>query len=54
LALGIKAAVQAWRHGNDANEEKDVDVFATAGAGGRSAYVIVFLALPTAARSRWR
>ncbi|MFB6769990.1 cadmium resistance transporter [Streptomyces sp. NPDC056337] len=71
LALGVKAAVQAWRHRGDAEEEKEakeggpkvlevaavtfanggdnigvyVPVFATAGVGGMSVYVIVFLVL---------
>ncbi|MFE7030099.1 cadmium resistance transporter [Streptomyces sp. NPDC057621] len=71
LALGVKAAVQAWRHRDDSQEEKKagdggpkplevaavtfanggdnigvyVPVFATAGIGGMSVYVIVFLVL---------
>ncbi|MFE0254892.1 cadmium resistance transporter [Streptomyces sp. NPDC059010] len=71
LALGIKAAVQAWRHRGDPEETKEtsgrgpkplevaaitfanggdnigvyVPVFATAGIGGMSVYVIVFLVL---------
>ncbi|MFE2586727.1 cadmium resistance transporter [Streptomyces sp. NPDC059378] len=71
LALGIKAAVQGWRHRGDAEEEKEagdrgprplevaavtfanggdnigvyVPVFATAGVGGMSVYVAVFLVL---------
>ncbi|WP_067473767.1 cadmium resistance transporter [Actinomadura hibisca] len=71
LALGIKAAVQAWKHRGDPDEEKEaaqraprplevaavtfanggdnigvyVPVFATAGLGGMSVYVIVFLIL---------
>ncbi|MFD8001698.1 cadmium resistance transporter [Streptomyces mirabilis] len=71
LALGIKAAVQAWKHRNDPEDEKDakeggpkilevaavtfanggdnigvyVPVFATAGLGGMSVYVVVFLIL---------
>ncbi|WP_433042504.1 cadmium resistance transporter [Dactylosporangium sp. CS-033363] len=71
LALGIRAAVQAWRHRRDADESPDarpggprtlevaavtfanggdnigvyVPVFATAGIGGMSVYVVVFLAL---------
>ncbi|WP_432992887.1 cadmium resistance transporter [Dactylosporangium sp. CA-233914] len=72
LALGIKAAVQTWRHRRD-KEDLDpeakqngprvlevasvtfanggdnigvyVPVFATAGVGGMSVYVVVFLAL---------
>jgi cadmium resistance protein CadD (predicted permease) len=71
LALGIKAAVLAWRHRNDPEEENEgkeggprpwevaavtfanggdnigvyVPVLATAGVGGMSVYVIVFLVL---------
>ncbi|MFC4054110.1 cadmium resistance transporter [Actinomadura syzygii] len=71
LALGVKAAVQAWRHRNDSDEQKEakeggpkilevaavtfanggdnigvyVPVFATAGLGGMSVYVVVFLIL---------
>jgi cadmium resistance protein CadD (predicted permease) len=71
LALGIKAAAQAWRHRHDPDEERAaagsrpkslevaavtvanggdnigvyVPVFATAGVGGMSVYVIVFLIL---------
>ncbi|ACZ87515.1 cadmium resistance transporter [Streptosporangium roseum] len=71
LALGIKAAVQAWKHRNDPEEDREkragspkflevaavtfanggdnigvyVPVFATAGLGGMSVYVIVFLIL---------
>ncbi|MFF0143067.1 cadmium resistance transporter [Streptomyces sp. NPDC005227] len=71
LALGIKAAVQAWRHRGDPEEDKAasdggpkplevaavtfanggdnigvyVPVFATAGIGGMSVYVVVFLIL---------
>ena len=71
LGLGVKAAVQAWRHRDDADEEARtrqdgprilevatvtfanggdnigvyVPVFATAGAGGMSVYVAVFLIL---------
>ncbi|MFE7069045.1 cadmium resistance transporter [Streptomyces sp. NPDC057620] len=71
LALGVKAAVQAWRHRDDSQEEKKagdggprplevaavtfanggdnigvyVPVFATAGIGGMSVYVVVFLIL---------
>ncbi|MBW8485201.1 cadmium resistance transporter [Actinomadura parmotrematis] len=71
LALGVKAAVQAWRHRHDTQEERQaaeggprplevaavtfanggdnigiyVPVFATAGAGGMSAYAVVFLIL---------
>ncbi|MCY1141508.1 cadmium resistance transporter [Actinoplanes sp. Pm04-4] len=72
LALGIKAAVQAWRHRNDNDDDQSeanndapgilavaavtfanggdnigvyVPVFATAGAGGMTVYVIVFLLL---------
>jgi cadmium resistance protein CadD (predicted permease) len=73
LTLGIRAAIKAWKHRND-NDEDDsagesnsgpkvlevaavtfanggnnirvyVPVFATAGAGGMSIYVIVFLIL---------
>ncbi|MFB7286749.1 cadmium resistance transporter [Actinacidiphila glaucinigra] len=72
LALGVKAAVQAWRHRSDPEEEDGssnggpkilevaavtfanggdnigvyVPVFATAGLGGMSVYVSVFLILP--------
>ncbi|GAB3842578.1 cadmium resistance transporter [Dactylosporangium cerinum] len=71
LGLGVKAAVQAWRHRGDADEEARagsdgpkvlevatvtfanggdnigvyVPVFATAGTGGMSVYVAVFLVL---------
>ncbi|GIM95228.1 cadmium resistance transporter [Paractinoplanes toevensis] len=70
LILGIKAAVQAWRHRDDHEEEESrngaprilevatvtfanggdnigvyVPVFATAGAGGMTVYVAVFLVL---------
>ncbi|GAA0253503.1 cadmium resistance transporter [Cryptosporangium japonicum] len=71
LALGIKAAVGAWRHRHDSDDSpRDGDggpralevaavtfanggdnigvyvpVFATAGAGGTSVYVVVFLVL---------
>ncbi|GAA2891707.1 cadmium transporter [Actinoplanes cyaneus] len=71
LALGVKAAVQAWRHRHDRDEESEsrdggprpleiaavtfanggdnvgvyVPVFATAGIGGMTTYVIVFLIL---------
>ncbi|GIF22255.1 cadmium resistance protein CadD (predicted permease) [Actinoplanes tereljensis] len=68
LALGIKAAIQAWRHRHDTPDETAtgertleiaavtfanggdnigvyVPVFATAGAAGRTAYLIVFLIL---------
>lgn len=71
LALGVKAAVQAWRHRHDSDEVQGgrdsgpkvlevaavtlanggdnigvyVPVFATAGIGGMSVHVIVFLAL---------
>jgi cadmium resistance protein CadD (predicted permease) len=71
LALGIKAAAQAWRHRHDPDGEQAtagsgpkslevaavtfanggdnigvyVPVFATAGVGGMSVYVIVFLIL---------
>ncbi|MEV0566990.1 cadmium resistance transporter [Dactylosporangium sp. NPDC050588] len=71
LGLGIKAAVQAWRHRGDTDEETQakqdgpkilevttvtfanggdnigvyVPVFATAGTGGMSVYVVVFLIL---------
>ena len=71
LGLGIKAAVQAWRHRHDTDEERSaadggpkalavaavtfanggdnigvyVPVFATAGVGGMSVYVVVFLGL---------
>nr|WP_062338143.1 cadmium resistance transporter [Herbidospora sakaeratensis] len=71
LALGVKAGVQAWRHRDDPEEDRDkrrgrpkvlevaavtfanggdnigvyVPVFATAGLGGMSVYVIVFLIL---------
>jgi cadmium resistance protein CadD (predicted permease) len=71
LGLGIKAAVQAWRHRADDEEETRagqggpkalevaavtfanggdnigvyVPVFATAGTGGMSVYVVVFLVL---------
>ncbi|GAA3247902.1 cadmium resistance transporter [Dactylosporangium siamense] len=71
LGLGVKAAVQAWRHRGDADEETRagsdgpkvlevatvtfanggdnigvyVPVFATAGTGGMSVYVAVFLVL---------
>jgi cadmium resistance protein CadD (predicted permease) len=70
LALGIKAAVQTWRHGDDDEQEDPgqggpavvevaavtfanggdnigvyVPVFATAGPGGMSVYVVVFLVL---------
>lgn len=71
LALGVKAAVQAWRHRHDSGDEREtvgggpgalgvaavtfanggdnigvyVPVFTTAGAGGTSVYVVVFLVL---------
>ncbi|GAB1513892.1 cadmium resistance transporter [Actinophytocola sp. KF-1] len=71
LAIGVKAAVQAWRHRAAPDEEQTgeprgpnvlavaavtfagggdnigvyVPVFATAGVGGMSVYVLVFLAL---------
>jgi cadmium resistance protein CadD (predicted permease) len=69
LALGVKAAVQAWRRRDDPGEEKVgrgpkalevaavtfanggdnigvyVPVFATAGVGGMTGYVAVFLVL---------
>ncbi len=71
LALGIRAAVQAWRRRRDEDDEPDpgdggprpfevaavtfanggdnlgvyVPVFATAGVGGMTTYVIVFLIL---------
>jgi cadmium resistance protein CadD (predicted permease) len=71
LALGIRAAVQAWRHRGDDDEERPVraggphmlevaavtvanggdnigvyvPVFATAGTGGMTVYVVVFLIL---------
>ncbi|MBP2472193.1 cadmium resistance protein CadD (predicted permease) [Crossiella equi] len=71
LALGVKAAVQAWRHRGDDEEEGTgkaggpkamevaavtfanggdnigvyVPVFATAGVGGMTGYVVVFLVL---------
>ncbi|MDG6109924.1 cadmium resistance transporter [Dactylosporangium aurantiacum] len=71
LGLGVKAAVQAWRHRGDDDEDAPatdggpkslevaavtfanggdnigvyVPVFATAGAGGMSVYVAVFLVL---------
>lgn len=71
LALGVKAAVQAWRHRNDPGEETSakeggpkalevaavtfanggdnigvyVPVFATAGIGGMSVHIVVFLIL---------
>ncbi|WP_306213423.1 cadmium resistance transporter [Actinoplanes sp. RD1] len=72
LVLGIKAAVQAWRHRNDNDDDRTeatngapgvlavaavtfanggdnigvyVPVFASAGGGGMTVYVIVFLLL---------
>ncbi|MFG1922781.1 cadmium resistance transporter [Cryptosporangium sp. NPDC048952] len=71
LALGIKAAVSAWRHRHDSEDAREasakgpralevaavtfanggdnigvyVPVFATAGAGSTSVYVVVFLIL---------
>ncbi|WP_035855534.1 cadmium resistance transporter [Cryptosporangium arvum] len=81
LALGIKAAVSAWRHRHDADDSPAggdggpralevaavtfanggdnigvyVPVFATAGAGGTSVYVGVFLVLVAVwvAAGRW-
>nr|WP_308114077.1 cadmium resistance transporter [Kineosporia corallincola] len=81
LALGVRAAVQGWRHRHDPDEEREnsgggpgslevagvtfanggdnigvyVPVFATAGVGGTSVYIAVFLVLVAVwiAAGRW-